>query len=156
MPEDMKKKKKIMKDGKEVEVDEDYEEEKQNTSLPEGLAAKRFILQASGTMTEEQVSHINSIADADLLITHFGLDKKNAAPEPPKKGFVGTPIPFKDNPDPRKNKAPLEAPAVVPYSVEELMDPLQTDDSRLNRYQDDENVRIIRHYSDSHLEGRLI
>lgn len=154
----MKKKVKKMVDGKEVEVEEEVpdQEEKMNASLPEGLAAKRFILQSSGTMTEEQVAHINTVQDADLLIDHFGLNKKNAAPEIPAKGSVGTPIPFKNNPDPRKNKAPLSDEGPKPYSVEELFDPLQTDNSRLNRYQDDENVRIIRSYSDQYLEGRLI
>lgn len=153
----MKRKVKKMVDGKEVEVEEDYEEEKSNT-LPEGLAAMRFILQASGKMTEEQVSHINTVPDAQHLIDYFDLNKKNAAPaEAPKpKGSVGSVIPFKENPDPRKNKAAVLPDAVKPYSVEEIFDPLQTDNSRLNRYQDDENVRIIRHYSPEFVEGRLI
>jgi hypothetical protein len=153
----MKRKVKKMVDGKEVEVEEEYEEEKQNASLPEGLAAKRFILESSGTMSHDQVAHINSVADADLLIEHFGLNKKNAAPAEDKpKGSVGNIIPFKNNPDPRKNKAAVVPDDIKPYSVEELFDPLQTDNSRLNRYQDDENVRIIRSYSDHFLEGRLI
>jgi len=152
----MKRKVKKMVDGKEVEVEEEYEEEKTNTSLPEGLIAKRFILQSSGNLSEDQVQHINSVQDADILIEHFGLNKKNAAPDAAPKGSVGKMIPFKDNPDPRKNKSPVIPDEAKPYSVEELFDPLQTDNSRLNRYQDDENVRIIRHYSDSHLEGRLI
>lgn len=157
----MKKLVKTMVEGveKEIEIEvPDEPESKMNAKLPDGLIAARMKLVLSEKMTEEQVSHLNSLKDAEEMLDYFGLTKKNEAPTPePKKGSVGNikMLP-KDNPDPRRNTKPSDHPPMVPYSAEELVDPLQTDDSRLNRYQDDENVRIIRHYSDEYLEGKLI
>jgi len=44
---------------------------------------------------------------------------------------------------------------VIPYSAEELFDPNQTDDSRLNRA-DKTDGRILRIYDDRSPEGRIL
>ena len=154
----MKKKVKKMVDGVETEVEEEVldvgESVKQNAA-PAGLFAKKMLIKQSGIYAADDVDRINSIEDADILLKE--IEKKNAkAPIPEKKGAVGNlKVLPKDNPDPRKSVS-IQNKTPEAYSPEELFDPLQTASSRLNRFQDDENVRIIRLFDDRSPAGRIM
>ena len=154
----MKKKVKKMVDGVETEVEEEVldigEVPKQNAA-PAGLFAKKMLIKQSGIYAADDVDRINSIEDADILLKE--IEKKNAkAPIPEKKGAVGNlKVLPKDNPDPRKSVA-IQNKTPEAYSPEELFDPLQTASSRLNKFQDDENVRIIRRFDDRSPAGRIM
>ena len=142
-----------MVDGVEQEVEVDVEDEEKRNELPDGLFAKRMILMKSGNMSEEEVNRCNSLKDADALIEYYGLAKQNKAPEPEHKGSVSgiSLLPKTTNPDPRKQSNQRMNSEPEAYSAEELLDPLATADSRLNRYMDSPEVRFIRNP-----EGRLI
>jgi len=154
----LKKKVKKMVDGVETEVEEEVldvgESVKQNAA-PAGLFAKKMLIKQSGIYAADDVDRINSIEDADILLKE--IEKKNAkAPIPEKKGAVGNlKVLPKDNPDPRKSVS-IQNKTPEAYSPEELFDPLQTASSRLNRFQDDENVRIIRRFDDRSPAGRIM
>jgi hypothetical protein len=152
----LKKKVKKIVDGKEIEEEIDVEdEEKRNAapSLPDGVMAARLILVSSGKMTEDAVERINTKMDADAMLEYFDLKKTNKASEPEHKGSVSgiNLLPKTSNPDPRKQSNQRLNAEPEPYSAEELLDPLATADSRLNRYMDSQEVRFIRN-----AEGRLI
>jgi hypothetical protein len=158
----MKKLVKTMVEGveKEIEIEvPDEPETKQNASA--GLFAKKLLIKKSKLFSDEDVDRCNSIEDADLLLKEVKeIEKLNAAvtAEPNKpKGSVGNikTLP-KNNPDPRLNAKPMLDGVMEPYSAEELLDPLQTDNSRLNRHHDNPDVRILRIYDADHLEGRII
>ena len=154
----MKKKVKKMVDGVETEVEEEVldvgEDSKQNAA-PAGLFAKKMLIKQSGIYDSGDVDRINSIEDADILLKE--IEKKNAKPSiPEKKGAIGNlKVLPKDNPDPRK-QVQLQNKTPEAYSPEELFDPLQTASSRLNKFQDDENVRIVRRYDERSPAGRII
>jgi len=153
----LKRKVKKIVDGVETEVEEDVAdigEDKQNT-VPAGLFAKKMLIKQSGIYDSGDVDRINSIEDADILLKE--IEKKNAKTIPePKKGAVGNlKVLPRDNPDPKK-QVQLQNKTPEAYSPEELFDPLQTASSRLNRFQDDENVRIVRRYDERSPAGRII
>jgi hypothetical protein len=140
-----------------------------------GLYAKKVILMKKG-FTPEDVSRVNSVVDADLLL-NFARENEKAeadkakinAPESSVKknnAPIGFPAPTKpqippvDNPDPRLNQAPPIS-SDVPYAVEELFDPCQTDTSRLNKDSSFgtpefvDSIRILKVYDDKSPNGRI-
>jgi len=141
-----------------------------------GLYAKKVILMKKG-FTAEDVARVNSVVDADLLLNYVRENEKAEAEKLAKttsetsvkknNAPIGFPAPTKpqippvDNPDPRLNQAPPQVESDLPYAVEELFDPCQTDVSRLNKdssygtpeYID--SIRILKVYDDKSPNGRI-
>jgi hypothetical protein len=118
-------------------------------------AAKAYLLRLN--IKPEELQSIENIEDANEMIAVLeGEVKKNAKLDEKKTLPLPEVHPIVPGSPEAKNNAKTVPTDDEPYSAEEIFDPRQVDVSRCNKYNDDDEIRILKVYDDESPEGRVV